>query len=251
MKRCETSKVLLEWILPVHLRFQWLLDYLRKNEVSSNSDAKIQSDRNSQQELSDTSSSRIPSMPTGLIAWKINMACCHCEALQRRQRLLGGNVANWKLFGPSLVRMHVLRFWCTMVHQLPTIANPWFSNPFATVIETYRSHPTPAFSAAVSAVVKVGTSTRLFCLAALLPASSQNCTVLLILLWMKEAFHILHSWSVAYQCLSHWSSFHPGLLHSMGFPPLSDGNNSRATYGRWSSNSRVHKREDKKIMICS
>jgi hypothetical protein len=89
-------------------------------------------------------------------------------------------------------------------------------------------------------VVKVGTSTRLFCLAALLPASSQNCTVLLILLFMKEAFHILHLWSVAYQCLYHWSSFHPGLLHSMGFPPLSDGNNSRATYGRWSSNSGVH-----------
>ena len=31
----------------------------------------------------------IPSTPTGLIAWKINMACCHCEALQRGQRLLG------------------------------------------------------------------------------------------------------------------------------------------------------------------
>ena len=121
MKRCETSKVLLEWILPVHLRFQWLLDYLRKTEVSSNSDAKIQSDRNSQQELSDSSSSRIPSTPTGLIAWKINMACCHCEALQRRQRLLGGNVANWKLFGPSLVRMHVLRFWCTNCQPLPIL----------------------------------------------------------------------------------------------------------------------------------
>ena len=156
MKRCETSKVLLEWILPVHLRFQWLLDYLRKTEVSSNRDAKIQSDRNSQQELSDSSSSRIPSTPTGLIAWKINMACCHCEALQRRQRLLGGNVATENCSVHLWCGCMCLGFGVTNCQPLPILG-------FQTHLQQWSKKPSqPAFSAAVSAVVKVGTSTRLF-----------------------------------------------------------------------------------------
>ena len=148
------------------------------------------------------------------------MACCHCEASQTGWAVshigMSWNVAKWqKKCGPSLVPMqsdaircnpmHVLRFWMVLVYQLPTTANPWCSNPFAPGIETCRSPPTPAFSATVKAVVKVGTSTRLPRLAALLPASFQICTVLLL---MKEAFHW---WSVVYQWLSHhWSSFPPG-----------------------------------------
>ena len=156
------------------------------------------------------------------------MACCHCEALQCRQRLLGGKVANWKLFGPSLVRMHVLRFWCTNCQPLPILG-------FQTHLQQWSKHieaiPHPPF------------------------------LLLSVLWWRLEHPQGFFAWRRSSQLLSklyspthptlnerslphpalverglsmfiHWSSFHPGLLHSTGFlrfqmettavPPMGD-----------------------------
>lgn len=134
-------------------------------------------------------------MPTGLIAWKINMACCHCEALQRRQRLLGGKVANWKLFGPSLVRMDVLRFWCTNCQHLPILG-------FQTHLQQWSKHieaiPHPPFLLLSVLWWRLEHPQGFFAWRRSSQLPLNFCTVLLILLLMKEEFHILHSWSMAY-----------------------------------------------------